>query len=101
MFNFSSTELNVNGNVCEILDEHFEYIHKHRKVLEDKVDSHLEAFRNNNIEEKIKYINDKIGNLSIHTKLREINLDDFMTDFDATSQYTSAMYDEKSVYSGT
>ena len=34
-----SQELGVDGNICEILDEFFEYTNKHRKRLEDKYDS--------------------------------------------------------------
>ena len=51
-----------------------------------------------NQEERTKFINSKLSKLSIHEKLKELNLDDVMMDFAATSLCRSAMYDEKSVY---
>ena len=35
--------------------------------------------------------------MSIHKKLRELNSDDIIIDFDATYAYPGAMYDENSV----
>ena len=45
-----------------------------------------------------KHINKKLNKLPIHKKLQNLNLNDVMMDFDATSLYPSAMCDEKSVY---
>ena len=36
VFNFISKELNINGNVCEILDNYFEWTNKQRKIIEDE-----------------------------------------------------------------
>ena len=47
---------------------------------------------------KSKSINGKLSKLSIHQKIRELNLDNIMMDFNATALYPSAMYDEKPVY---
>ena len=42
VFNIISKELNVNGNICEFLDESFEYKNKHRKIIENEYDSQFE-----------------------------------------------------------
>ena len=44
------------------------------------------------------YFNDKVNKLRIHEKIQKLNLDNVMMDFDATSLYLSAMWDENSVY---
>ena len=43
-------------------------------------------------------MNHKLSELPIHEKLRKLNPDDVKMDFDATSLYQSAMWDEKPVY---
>ena len=35
-FNVISNQLDINGNVCEILEMYIEYINKHRKIIEDE-----------------------------------------------------------------
>ena len=47
---------------------------------------------------KQKIVNDKLGKLTSHKKLRKSNLNDVMLGFDAASLYPSAMWVEKSVY---
>ena len=34
-----SIELDSNGKICEIVDKHFEYTSKHKKLLENEYDS--------------------------------------------------------------
>ena len=48
--------------------------------------------------ERTKHTNKKLNKLTIHKSLQKLNLNDVMMDFDATSLYPSAMWDEKSVY---
>ena len=47
VFFILSKELNINGNICEILDKYFEYTNKQRKILENEYDSEFEDYRDN------------------------------------------------------
>ena len=98
VFNIIPKELNVNGSVCEIIDKYIKYINKQRKLEESEYDSRIKDFRDINQEERSNYINKKLSKLTIHKNLQNLNLNDFMMDFDATSLNPSAMWDEKSVY---
>ena len=100
VFNIISKELNVNGNdnVCEIINKYFEYTNKQRKIIEAEYDSKFNDYRENGEEERFEHINKELNKLPIHKKLQKLNLYDVMMDFDATSLYPSAMWDEKSVY---
>ena len=100
MFNIISKEINVNGNdnVCEIINKYFEYTNEERKILEDEYDSQFNDYRDNDEEERTEHINKELNKLPIHKKLQKLNLNDVMMDFDATSLYPSAMWDENSVY---
>ena len=98
VFKIISKELNVNGNICEFLDKYFEYTNKHGKIKENEYDSQFEDYRDINREERTKHINKELNKLAIHKKLQKLNLNDVMMDFDATSLYPSAMWDENSVY---
>ena len=100
VFNIISKELNVNDNdnVCEIIDKYFEYTNKQRKIIENEYDSKFKDYRDNDEEEKTEHINKELNKLPIHKKLQKLDHNDVMMDFDATSLYPSAMWDEKSVY---
>ena len=47
---------------------------------------------------KSKIFNDKLSKKAIHEKLQKLNLIIIRTDFDATSLYPNATYDENSAY---
>ena len=97
IFKIFSKQLSVNGNVCEIVDKYFESTIKHRKIIEDEYDSHFEDYRERIEDEKSKHI--KLSRKTIHEKIqKKLNLSNVMMDFDATSFYSFAMYDEKSLY---
>ena len=101
VFNIISKELNIddnNENVCEIIDKYFEYTNKQRKIMEDEYDSKFKDYRDIDEEERTEHINKELNKLPIHKKLQKLDVDDVMMDFDATSLYPSAMWDEKSVY---
>ena len=80
------------------MDKYFEYTIKQRKIIEDQYDSQFKDYRNNDKEERTKYINKKLNKLQIHEKLQKLNLNDVMMDFDVKSLYPSAMWDENSVF---
>ena len=99
VFNIMSQVLGVNGNLSEILDKNFEKkTNKHRKIIEHEYDAQYKDYRDNDQEKRIKFINNKLSKLPRHEKLQKLNLIYVMMDFDATSLYHSAMWDEKSVY---
>ena len=98
VFNNIPKELDLNGNICEILDKYFEYENKHRKTIENEYVSKFEVFRDVNQDWKSKHVSDKLSELPIHEKLQQRNLNDVMMDLDATSLYPSAMWDDKSLY---
>ena len=95
VFNIISTELNVQGNICEIIHKYSEYTNKIKKTF----GTEFEDYRYINQEERSKKFNDKLSKLPIHDKLKKLDLNNVMMDFDATSLYPSAMYDEKTAYS--
>ena len=83
--------LDINSNVCEILDEYFEYTNKQIKIKEDEYDSQFNDYRDNDEEERTEHINKELNKLPIHKKLQKLNLNDVMIDFDATSLYAGAL----------
>ena len=98
VFNIISQELNVKGNMCEILEKYFEHSNKQTKIIESESDSQFKDYRDNDEEETTEHINKELNKLPIHKKLQKPNLNDVMMDFNATSPYPSAMWDEDSVY---
>ena len=65
--NIFSIELNINGNVCVILDKYVQFKNKQRRIIEDEYDSRFEDNQDVNEDEKTKYVNDKLSKLTIHT----------------------------------
>ena len=84
--------------MCDILEKYFEFLNKHEKQYSKEFDSKYDDYRDINQKEKEKYVNKKLNLLSIQKELS--NLDSIKTqmDYDATSLYPSAMWDENSVY---
>ena len=91
VFNIISEELYINGKICEILDNYFEYANKQGKRIEDEYDSHFKDCRDANQEKRTNSINDQLSKLPIHKKLQILNLEDVMMDVDATPLYPFAM----------
>ena len=50
------------------------------------------------MEEKEKYINEKLSELPIHQLIKQLKIDELLWDYDAVSLYPSAMLDKKSKY---
>ena len=98
VFNIISKELNVNGNICEILEKYFEFLNKYEKQYAKEFDSKYEDYRDIDQKEKAIYVNRKLNMLSIHKELSKLDSNKTQIDFDATSLYPSAMWDKKSVY---
>ena len=98
MFNIISKKLNVNGIICEILERYFKILNKYEKQYAKEFDSKYDDYRDIDQKEKETYVNKKLNMLSIHKELSKLNSNKTQMDFDATSLYPSAMWDEKSVY---
>ena len=75
-----------------------EYKNKYFKIFEKENESQFNDYGDENVEEKEKYINEKLSNLRLHKLIQRIELIQLLWDFDAVSLYPSAMWDEKSIY---
>ena len=91
-------ELAVIGSVYNTIEAYMEYKNKYFKIFEKEYENQFDDYRDENIEEKEKYINEKLSQLPIHQLIKQIKLEELLWDFDATSLYPSAMWDEKSIY---
>ena len=100
VFHIISKEIDINviANVREILDKYFEHTNDQRKIIENACDSKFNDYRDNDEEERTEHINKDLIKLPIHKNLQKLDVNDVMMDFDVTSVYPSAMWDEKPVY---
>ena len=57
IFKIISEELNINGNVCDIINVYIKYVNKIKKDIEKEYDSQFEDYRDINQDEKEIYIN--------------------------------------------
>ena len=98
VFSIISKELNVNGNICDFLEKYFEFLNKYEKQYAKEFESKNDDYRDIKEKEKTNYINKKINRLPIHEELSKLDSNKTQMDFDATSFYPSAMWNENSVY---
>ena len=91
-------ELAVKGTVYDTIEAYMEYKNKHFKIFEKEYEDQFDDYRDENVEEKEKFINEKLSNLRLHKIIKRIELIHLLWDFDAVSLYPSAMWDEKSIY---
>ena len=94
-----SKELGVKGNIYDIFEEYLR--HKKRNIMifiKKEYESQFNDYRDEDEDEKEKYINKKLGELRLHKLLKQIELIHLLWDFDAVRLYPSAMWDEKSIY---
>ena len=91
-------ELAVKGTVYDTIEAYMEYKNKHFKIFEKEYEDQFDDYRLENVEEKEKYINEKLSQLRLHKIIKRIELIELLWDFDAVSLYPSAMWDENSIY---
>ena len=91
-------ELAVKGTVYDTIEAYMEYKNKHFKIFEKEYENQFDDYRDEDVEEKEKYINEKLGELRLHKIIKQMELVHLLWDFDAVSLYPSAMWDEKSIY---
>ena len=93
-----SEELNVKGNVYDIIEAYLNYKNKHLNIYENEYENQFNDFRDEDVVEKEKFINEKLSQLPIHQLIKQTKLDELLWDFDAVRLYPSAMRDENSIY---
>ena len=93
-----SKELCVKGNDYDFIEAYMEYKNNHFIIFKKEYEDQFNDCRNENVEGKGKYINEKLSNLRIHKIIERIELIHLLWDFDAVSLYPSAMWDPKSIY---
>ena len=98
VFNFISKELDVKGDICDLLEKYFEFLNKHEKQYAKEFDLKYDDYRDINQKEREKYVNKKLNMLPIHKELSKLDSNKTQMDYDATSLYPSAMWDKNSVY---
>ena len=98
VFNIISKELKVKRNICEILEKYFKFLNEYEKQYAKEFSSKYDDYRDIDQKENAKYVNKKLNMLSIPKELSKLNSNKVQMDFDATSLYPSAMWDENSVY---
>ena len=91
-------ELAVKGTVYDTIEAYMEYKSKHFKIFEKEYEDRFDDYRDENVEEKEKYINENLSELRLHKIIKRIELIHLLWDYDAVSLYPSAMWDEKSIY---
>ena len=97
MFNIIPKELNLNGKSCEFLDEYFKFVNEHRKRIGNEYGSQFEDSRDINQEDRTNCINIKPSKLAVQQKLKNPDLTEPESTFDAKSLYPADMLDETSV----
>ena len=98
MLKIISEELNVKRNIHDIIEVYLNYKNKHFESFEKEYESQFIDYRDEDVEEKEKYINEKLGQLPLHQLIKQIKLDELLWDYDAVSLCPSAMWDENSIY---
>ena len=88
-----SEELNVKGNIYDNREAYLEYKNEYLKIFENEYESKFTDYRDENEEEKEKYIKENLSQLPIHLLIKQMKLDELLWDFDATSLYPSTMWD--------
>ena len=93
-----SEELCVKGNESDIIEEYLKYKNKHFKIYEEEYESQFDDYRDADLEEKEKFINEKLSTLRLHKITKRKELIHLFWDFDAVSLYPSAMWGENIIY---
>ena len=84
-------ELAVEGTVYDTFEAYMEYKNKHFETFEKEYENQFYDYRDEDIEEKEKYINEKLSNLRLHKIIKRIEMIHLLWDFDDVSLYPSAI----------
>ena len=98
VFIIISKDLDINGNICEILEKYFKVLNKYEKQYAEEFDSKYDEYRDIDQDERTDYNKRKLNTLPIHKEFSKLDSKKTQMDYDATSLYRSAMWDENLVY---
>ena len=84
---YLSKELCVKGYVYDFLEAYLNYKIKHFKIVEKDYEIQINDYRDEDVDPKLKYINEKLSNLSLHRIIKRIELTHLLWDFDALLVY--------------
>ena len=93
-----SENLNIRGNIYDITEAYLNDKNKRFNTHEKEYENQYKDYRDENVEEKGKFVSEILNQLPIHQILKQMKLDDILWDSDAVSLYPSAMWDENSIY---
>ena len=93
-----SEELKVEGNVYDKIEAYMNYKKAHYTIFEKEYESNFSDYRDERVEEKVNYINEKFSKLPIHQLMSKLKIIELLWDFDCVSWYPSAIWDKNSIY---
>ena len=91
-------EIHVEGNIYDKIEAYLTYKNKHFKIYEKEYENQFNDYREEDLDEKEIYINEKLIQLPLHQLIKQRKLDELLWDYDAVSLYPSAVWDESSNY---
>ena len=69
-----SKQLNVKGSVYDKIEAYMKYKNEQFKIFEKEYENQFKDYRNENLEEKEKFINEKLSDLPIHLLIKQFNI---------------------------
>ena len=87
VFKIISKELNVNGNICDLLEKYFDFLYKYEKQRAKEFDSKYDDYRDIDQKGKEKYGNRKLNMLPIHKELSKLDSNNTQMDFSLSECY--------------
>ena len=96
ILNHTSEETNVKGNIYNIIEVYLYYKNKHLEIFKIEYENKFKDYRDIDEKEMEKFVNEKLSKLPIHQKLKQKQFTDSLKNFDTTSLYPSAIWDEDS-----
>ena len=70
-----SEELNVKGITYDIIEACLNYENKHFKIFEEEYENQFNEYREEDVEKKVIFINEKLSKLPIHQLIKQVKLD--------------------------
>ena len=64
--------MNVKGGIYDFIEAYLNYKNKHLKIFENEYENHFNDYRDFILEEKEKYINEKVGQIPVYQLKRQI-----------------------------
>ena len=90
-----SEELDVKGNVYDIVEGYMNYKNEHLKNFANEYENQFNDYRDENVGEKERYINEKLSDPPIHQLAKQLKVIELLWDFDCVSFYPNAIWDKK------